>query len=246
MAKQRIVCPECGHHHTIETIARRTTSTRVRANKLPGNKFEYVITAPQEEIETGEFTTVTDDLVLSGAVGIAFGALCGACASLVAPDYAIQIVSVGASGGAVIAWGWLCAEYNTRLKRIAPWFAEQQADWKNAYAQASGETGTVNLTVDHRYRDGTTEMGRTIKYFGTLPVDLDRFNEYARAALRGDSLGIAHWTGSGALFSRSEYDRLLDLLRRAGTVINVPGKGNMITGGGKRALANHLRQEESL
>jgi hypothetical protein len=103
----------------------------------------------------------------------------------------------------------------------------------------------VNLTVDHRYRDGNTEAGRTTKRFGPLPVDLDRFNEWAQAAIVGKSLGIAHWTPSARGFAKDDYKALLAKMTAGGIVINLgSNKGNTLTAGGRRALSRHLEDCE--
>jgi hypothetical protein len=197
-------------------------------------------------IESGHLVTVTDDLILTAALAVPVGACFGFVASSLQPDYTLQSIGLGASVGVSLAWGWLCAEHNQRLKRVLPWFLEQKEKW--TYAKDETISGNVQLSVDHRYRDGHTETGRTIQYFGVLPVDVERFNEWAAAVLGTDklpaqSLAIAHWTGSDGLFSRKEYEAVLDLLRRAEAVVNQPGKGNMLTGGGRRALRQHLKAQ---
>lgn len=239
MAKKRIHCPECGHTHTVTFTGLPTLRAGVHARRITGNQFEYSMSAPQEMIESERFTTITDDLLLIGAMGLASGSLVAATLTPLAPDHFLQIVAIGASAGLTLAWGWLCAEHNQRLKCVLPWFAAHRDTW--AAARSAPTDQGVTLTVDHRYRDGHTETGRTTQFFGVLPVDVERFNEYARAVLRGDSLAIKHWTGKGNLFSRSEYDRLLAQLQHAETVVNVPGKGNQLTGGGKRAIYRHLK-----
>jgi len=244
MATKMIICPECNHKHRVKINGLKTRSIGVRAKRVTNKQFEYELTAPDKMVETERFTTIQDDLILTGALGAAVGSVCGFCASLFAPEYTLEIIGTGCSAGVTLAWGWLCAETNQRLKRVVPWFVEQKGAWQRKYPQVSD---AVELTVDHRFRDGNTEAGRTIQYFGVLPVDVDRFNEYARAVLGtdnlpGESLAIAKWTGKGKLFSRDEYEALLNLLQGPDLVVKKPGKGNMLTGGGRRALRQHLKQ----
>lgn len=243
MSKIRIVCPECGHRHTVERPQNRAITIGVRAKRITGNQFEYSLSGPAQMVEDTRFLTVTDDLILSAALAIPVGAACGVAASIIAPDYAVEIIGLGASIAPALAWGWLCAEHNQRLKRVLPWFMEQRHKWEQK--RAAADEGP-QLVIDHRYRDGQTEAGRTIQYFGALPVEVERFSKYAAAILGdddlpGESLAIANWTGKGKLFSRQEYEALLDLLRKGGAVINQPGKGNILTGGGRRALRQHLK-----
>lgn len=236
--KKRIICPECGHRHTVQ-VGQRTRSTGVRARRITGNQFEYQITVPETGmVDAGKFVTVTDDLILVGALGVATGGVAGFVAGLVAPEYSLPLIGLGASGGTALAWGWLCAEHNQRLKWILPWFIEQKNNWSLAgHAPLDGD---ITLTVDHRYRDSNTEAGRTFNFLGVLPVDGERFTEYVEAALRGDSLAIAGWTGKDKLFSRNEYDALLKMLQAANVVANLSGKGNRLTTPGKHALKRVL------
>ncbi len=146
---------------------------------------------------------------------------------------------MGANIGLVVAYGWLCAEHNQRLKSVLPRFLEQRHKWQTAGNLP--RDGEITMTVVHRYRDGHTETGRTFNFLGVLPVDARRFTEYVEKALRGDSLAIINWTGDGKLFSRKEYDELLKMLREANVVVNLPGKkGNTLTTPGKHALKRVL------
>lgn len=246
MAKKRVVCPECGHRHTvkIDSIKGRRSGIRARAGARKGD-FEYTITATDQQIESGHFSSVTDDLILTAAFGVIVGGTCGILAGLALPDYTIEAVGLGASVGVTIAWGWLLAETNQRLKATLPFFIRQRRNWQ---AGAQAGTQSVELTVDHRYRDGHTESGRTIQYFGKLPVDVERFNEWATAVLGSgtmpaETLAQAAWVGlkKGKLFSRTEYEPLLAHLVAGGTVVNLPGKGHVLTIGGRRALRQHLK-----
>ena len=244
MAKKRVNCPDCAHRFTIQIEGLRARRIGVRSKRITPGRFEYIVTAPDTMVEAGRFDAVTDDLILTAALAVPVGACFGFMASIVAPDYALQSIGLGASVGVSLAWGWLCAEHNQRLKRVLPWFIEQKEGWVSVRDDTIG--GNVSLSIDHRYRDGSTETGRTIQYFGVLPVEVERFSQWAAAVLGtdrlpGQSLAIAHWTGSDGLFSRKEYEEVLALLRKGEAVINQPGKGNVLTGGGRRALRQHLK-----
>lgn len=243
MTKKRVDCPDCGRKFTVQIGGLQVQSVGVRSRRVTNNQFEYTMTAPAHMIEVGQFGTVANDLILSGAFSLPVGAAVGLVASIAAPDYAIELIGLGASIGTSVAWGWLCAEHNQRLKRVLPWFLKQSASWSMAKDGTIG--GNVELTMDHRYRDGQTESGRTIQYFGTLPVDTARFSEWAAAVLGtqvpAQTLAIANWTGKGKLFSRKEYESLLALLRKSQAVVLRASEGHILTGGGRRALRQHLK-----
>lgn len=243
MSKTRVVCPECGHRHTLPAPTRRVTTVGVRARRTGKTTFNYEMVVPASHSPDDDgplLSSPLTDLMLCAAFCGSVGALLGSLMFPVAPDFSPHAVVIGGMGGIALGWGWLLAEHNQRLKRVLPWFIEQRQHWQSATQSPPGDG--VTLTVDHRYRDSYSEAGRSVNYFGTLPVDVERFNDYARAAVRGDSLAIAQWVGSGKPFSRNEYDALLALLRRADCVVNVPGKGNRLTSAGGRAFKNHLRQ----
>lgn len=242
--KKRITCPDCGNRFTAQIGGQQTKKIGVRARRVTGNQFEYTITAPATMSDEDRLTTVTDDLILAAALSLPAGAAAGLLSSIVAPDYAIELIGLGASGGTILAWGWLCAEHNQRLKKVLPWFMESRRAWASARDETIG--GNVELTVVHPDSDGQTEKRRTTQYFGVLPVDVERFSQWAAAILGtqvpAQTLAIANWTGRGKLFSRKEYDSLLALLRKAQAVIlRGGGEGHILTGGGRRALYQHLK-----
>jgi hypothetical protein len=250
MAKKRTTCPECGHRfiagHPIKSYG-------VRSKQSGKGQFNYEITVPEEMCEGGRIPTAKSDALLASIFSLCVGVTASSIVSSFLPaslsddvfsTAVAQTALIWTGIGGIISYGWLCAEHNQRLKRVLPSFIEQKNNWAAAKDEAIG--GNVSLSQDHRYRDGNTESGRTIQYFGALPVDVERFSEWTTAVLGNDtvpaeSLAIANWTGSGKLFSRKEYEELLGLLRKSGTVTNQPGRGNILTGGGRRALRQHLK-----
>lgn len=257
MTKKRVTCPECGYGHTIEYgVQAKTIGVRSGPGGGKG-QFNYEITMPEHaSSETVRFSTIGGDLLITCAIGIVGGGTLGLIwAAIIGPYYPfhvrqtveVQAVLIGCGLGVSVCWSWLHAETNQRLKRVLPWFIKQRAAWAAGKEEATSQSG-VALTIDHRYRDGLTEAGRTIQYFGTLPVDVDRFNRWAAAVLGSDTmpaepLAYMSWVGlkKGKLFSRTEYEPLLAHLVEGGTVVNLPGKGHVLTGGGRWALRQHLK-----
>jgi hypothetical protein len=244
--RKKAICPECNHKHTVEIEIYRQTrqlaTYGVRSRRVTDNQFEYTVTAPQEMVEEiedeGQVRTIFNDLALGACFAGCTGVVAGGIASALMPAHlpnnieieaiAQTIIIWGGIGG-MVAYGWLCDEYNTRLK----------PEWATAKDEAIG--GNVELTVDHRYRDGNTEAGRTVNRFGTLPVDVERFNEWAQSALVGKSLAVSNWTPLAKMFTRPEYDQLLAKMTAGGIIVNLgSNKGNNLTGGGRRALTRHL------
>lgn len=68
-------------------------------------------------------------------------------------------------------------------------------------------------------------------------IEAARLHEFARQVAAGRSLAVNSWTGSGGLFTRSEYDLLMGELERAGLVIKGPGSsGRVLTDSGREAM----------
>jgi HAMP domain-containing protein len=107
----------------------------------------------------------------------------------------------------------------------------------------------VNMDLD---RDGV--IGETVRLetvekdqegvrrgeIETLPISRERFEKFARGVSGGRGLAVSTWTGSAGLFSRSEYDALMDYLQRAGIVRwkneNAPHQGRELTRAGRAAI----------
>jgi len=249
MAKMRVICPECQHKHMVQYGVQAKT-TGVRSHRLTDNKFKYEITVPEHvSNEAIRFSNIRDDLIGAAIFGALVGGPVGLIANLLFPGYEGQLVIVCAGVATAYAWGCLLAETNQRLKATLPFFIRHKASWQSGTDQAEAVNHDVNLTIDHRYRDGATEAGRTIEYFGELPVDVGRFNRWADAVLGGDgvppqTLAQSAWVPltKGKLFSRTEYEPLLAHMVKGGTAIKKPGKGHVLTSGGRRALRQHLKQ----
>ena len=78
--------------------------------------------------------------------------------------------------------------------------------------------------------------------FGDLPIDAERFASFARSAeTRG--LAVSSWCGNGHLFTRPEFEAVVDYLTRAGLVrwVNeqVPQQGRELTPAGRATLRRY-------
>jgi hypothetical protein len=149
-----------------------------------------------------------------------------------------EIIISGALTGWAVSWAWLAKERAWQLGKALPAAVSEYLALTN---ERKPSDNGVNLTVDHRYRDGKTETGRTVNRFGTLPVDVNRFNEWAQGVLVGKSLAVNKWVPKAVLFSQPEYVKLLDKMTAGGIIVNQGSStGNILTGGGRRALIRHL------
>ena len=83
--------------------------------------------------------------------------------------------------------------------------------------------------------------------FSDLPVDEARFRRWALNAVRGGGLSYDQWVSTTKVFTRPEYDKLLEMMRDAGILEyrdpDAPTQGQRVTRAGKAALAAYLRGE---
>lgn len=243
MAKKRVTCPDCGYRHTIMIDGARAVG--VRYMRTTENQFQTKIDVPGEIVEGDRYWSLGDQFLGAALVGLLSGTMTGYFLSLpwhaTDPLVAAQIIMGCAVSGPPVACAMLYKERAWNLGRALPAAARDYLTLSNK--ETAREAGPT-LTVIHSQRDGHAEAGRTIQYFGELPVDVPRFNEWAQGVLMGKSLSVPTWTPKAKLFSRSEYDLLLNKMQAGETVINLgANKGNTLTGGGRRALALHLKQE---
>jgi hypothetical protein len=239
MAKRKVVCPECGHKFDTFYHGIQSQTAGVRFIRTTENQFQTTINMPGEIVECKRFYTAGDQLLGALVVGVGVGTLTGYFVSIPwhvsEPGIAAEIIV----GSALTGWA-ICS---VALVRMQVW--EKCKKWPFVIGQylalAKGKIDSIELIVDHRYRDGHTEIGRTVKRFGPLPVDEERFNEWVKGALVGKSLGISHWTPKAKMFTKPEYLALLEKMTAGGIVVNLgSSKGNTLTGGGQRALRRHL------
>jgi len=71
-----------------------------------------------------------------------------------------------------------------------------------------------------------------------LPSGITRqkFRDFCEDIVLGKPLARRDWVGSGKQFSRDAYDDLMSAMLAAGLVQNIPGKGKILTLGGKHAI----------
>jgi hypothetical protein len=98
------------------------------------------------------------------------------------------------------------------------------------------ETQSVSLAL-------TWDQGKQGEWIDGL--DWIKFSTWAVAVFRGTSMGENHWTGSGNLFSKGEYHRMIDILQSKG-IVRMKGKhyssGYELTGKG-RALCRGIESQ---
>lgn len=249
MANIQIICPHCEtpfKYRLPQTHKMKTLRVRPGPN---GSRFEFMATVDANVLEAGQFTRL-DDLVLfptGAAVGAALGLLAYVAADGVlgfrSTEPLLYFTGIGGGAGLLLTQWWLCDEAVVRRKAWR-WFQELQSKW--LLIEDEDKPKPVVLEVSHRERDGGGEQGRTIQYFGQLPVNPADFIEYVKAIMAGGSLAINQWVGSDKPFERSSYEALLAILRDSGAVINLGGnKGHQVTTQGRRAFRNYLRQVET-
>jgi hypothetical protein len=231
--KKRVTCPDCGHRFTVQIDGVQAQAIGVTRSR--NNPFQFSLTAPKEMMETEKFFKVSEDMLVTGGLSLLAGGLCAFCVGVFEPNYTIYAGIIGSLGSVTYAWWWLIDERYQRLRRMPKVVLDQ---WRKGMDLIPKTDNEVTLTIDTR----NEYDGYTSKYFGRLPVEIDRFNKWARAALNGQSIAIDVWSRAGCEFNRkAEYEPLLSLMRAANVVKKLPGRGNILTGPGRRALHQHLK-----
>ena len=82
MAKRKAICPECNHQFTVHFNGVHSKSPGVRFRRTTEGQFETSIIAPGEMVEYERYYTMTDQLLVTGAVGIIAGTSFGYFASI--------------------------------------------------------------------------------------------------------------------------------------------------------------------
>ena len=249
MAKIKVICEICDHIQSVTLPPVRRKKRISVSSMLRNSRLDYSLEVDADILESRDFTRADDSFLY--AVGIGGCGIIGIGVHFVLnnlvggqapPTMALYMAGLGGVAGFLFTHWALCDE--VKIDR-------RKANWlKNILSRGvlvdRDKPCPVVLEVDHRARDGHGELGRTINYFGALPVEVGKFNDYIRAVDRGETLAINHWTGKGKPFDRTEYERLLEMLRESGIVSNLGGnRGHQLTQAGKRAIKNHLRQAPS-
>jgi hypothetical protein len=160
-----------------------------------------MINVPGEMVERDRYYSIPEQMFVCAGTGICAGATFGLVISPLFAPYEPLSVLVSSGVFATASLSWLGKERAWQLLRMLPATVNKYLDLEKVEVKKIG--GNVQLTVDHRYRDGNTEAGRTVNRFGALPVDVDRFNEWCQGALVGKSLAVSAWTPKAKLFTPS-------------------------------------------
>jgi len=162
--------------------------------------------------------------VVTGMFGLACGAALGA---VVFWEWLAALV--GGFCGFIVAGGGMWALLLAEHRRLL-WLVERQM------AGVEGDGGGVEeLRVVIAHED---EVGRVVRmqYLNVAGVSGEELREFARAVVGGAPLTVAYWTGTGALFSRAEYEVLMAELVRAGLVRDGGHQGRALTAAGRCVL----------
>ncbi|MHC4195604.1 MAG: hypothetical protein ACYSQZ_06640, partial [Planctomycetota bacterium] len=77
MAKKTVLCPECGHKHTVTFRGIPGQTVGVRYQRITPNQFNTAIDVPGEMVEYDRYYTLGHQLLAAGVVGVSGGTLIG-------------------------------------------------------------------------------------------------------------------------------------------------------------------------
>ncbi|MCD4738332.1 MAG: hypothetical protein K8R89_03620 [Anaerolineae bacterium] len=174
-------------------------------------------------------------LITGGIAALFVGSVAGGLAIQSGWSWHTPLLAALAGGAVVtsIMWSNLLSDTRSLLRKIET-YTQRDLDGDGVI----GEPARVSFEVRRH------EKQRHSTFFSELPISEESFTTWARAAVAEQSISQDSWTGSRGLFSRSEYEELLDFLTRAWVIrwINPQAKaqGRVITNAGKAALRTWL------
>lgn len=130
-----------------------------------------------------------------------------------------------------VLWGWLTGS----LVGLGYLLYSVETYWRVELGLAAGGRGAQEL---FRVAVSSNE-GRTIQ-FVDFPVEAERLRVFAADVSAGGRLAQARWTGTRGIFSRSEYQLVIErMLARGWIVEHSPGnpqQGYVVTTAGRHVL----------
>lgn len=203
-------------------------SLRSEAATLPGN---YDKTTPVSKIETGDITAAAYDAGISLAI-----AGVGATGIMLLVGYSEWYVA-GPMLGFVVGAGRYFGMVNF-AKGLTKIIESWGSDEVEVIEAPEPLPKVPPLEVVHKNERGAIQ---SIQRFNHLPQNvLENFPHFAQQAeIKG--LSVDAWTGAGGVFSKSEFNELMNALAEAGIVEwvnpNAKAQGRRVTRSGARALA---------
>lgn len=183
------------------------------------------------------------DKILGGLLvstcGLAMTALVSATLPPEVPPEVIAAVAL--SGGPIAAGAYWLWDFRIASPDFARWYrnAKERIDMPmNEIEPPPATPPKIDLVVqrDEPNRPSWFQRWR-------LDVRQDGFDAWVIAALQGQSLAYAQWTGGGRPFTRNEYDSLTARMTQAG-IISKGGKGTELTTTGQGALWRYVRERK--
>lgn len=182
--------------------------------------------------------SLQDGVIVPGLQAIITGAVCGVAAAAVTAWFELPFWAIGATAAALAtAGGWL--SYRNRwqwlLERITG--ADLNADGYIGQPQPQQpQLPAPSIRVELAQNDGHQVDFIDLPYPEKLPA-------LAAGLQQGRTFSLSTWTGSGALFSRAEFEELRgELIRRGLAEWNnpaAPAQGVKLTAAG-RAIFRRL------
>lgn len=237
MSKVRTVtCPHCNNNHSIKS---RATSIQrhfsVQRNSQGLMEFEMEIPSG---VSVNEWVIdkvgLQDRMILSlfggTCVTIPYTLLCGLADMTTQGLMVTSVAVLGlASTVSMVAIEYLYSEHD----KAARWAINRYQKAVDPVGETS-DSDTLKLEVSE-YREESQANNKAYRYIDGLNVTADQFAEWVFQIIEnGKSLAIGQWTGSGKLFTRSQYDELMSKLKDAGIVVKSPSW--KLTRGGRAAL----------
>ena len=162
------------------------------------------------------------------ATGALVGAPVGAAAAW-ATGGPWWLAPAGMAAVSAAAWGWLLVDHRRLL-----WTTERVIGADLDRDGRLGPPQVVRLEVMTMDEAGRTRQVQILEIPG---ISQEQLREFARAVTQeGRGLAVNYWTGTGKLFTRSQYETVMAELIRAGLVREAGRFGRELSAAGRGVL----------
>jgi len=190
-------------------------------------------------LESEVFVPTMQAIVVGFFIGLAIGV---AWFFIVGGAPVVALAASFTAGSVAMAAAYILILIDTR--RLL-WVLEEWLDDDLDDDGRVGKPENVRIEVTYRDEEGNFEKMQ----FLDVPLEIGLIRRFAGLVLDGRPLSQGVWTGSGGLFSRSEYDQLMAELEARGMVTfknpAAPAQGRVLTRGGKVFFEQLAKSEYS-
>lgn len=225
-------CPSCGFH-----ISYATSFESVLAGNFDNSRDGSYVATRSTPIRA---STLEADVLVPAAQSLIWAVVSSVPAVAISFWLRYEWYFPLAVAGVSMAFSWSSSMKRSDMScsKVEEFEYSPSPDKNDSPAPGAGGEA-IRLEVINKSDDMSAAMKIVDLPEGIEPV---QFLGLCKDALAGKGLARKNWTGSGKEFSRDQYDGLMTAMVSSGLVMTVPGKGKMLTLGGRKSIKRMIRQ----